>query len=273
MRSNHRHTAFADRALAWLLAGDVGLTGLPALAAAPDPAVVSEERAFELFENGDYDEAIKVFRALYEKNGSANSLYNIARIYEEDGQLAEALEYYERFVHARGAGLEERQAASERADTLRAILERETVSNNSPSTEVVAEPVEPPPPADEGDRQPEDEGERPSKLAIAGYSLLGVGGATLITGGIVAGLAFRDHRRVTGNEVRLDASDLQDDGQRKAITADVLFGVGGALAVAGVAMVVTSALRKKRRSDATARRRWQLGPGPAFVGFGFSTRI
>ncbi|MEM9460732.1 MAG: tetratricopeptide repeat protein [Myxococcota bacterium] len=234
---------------------------------------MSEDRAFELFENGDYAEAIEVFKALYEENGSANSLYNIARIYEEDGQLEEALEYYERFVHARGAGLEERQAASERADTLREILEREAASKDDSSTDAVAEPVELPPPADVGERQPADVGERPSKLAIAGYSLLGVGGATLIAGGIMAGLAFRDHRRVTGDEVRLDASDLQEGGQRKAIAADVLFGVGGALAAAGVAMVVTSVIKNKRRSDSTARRRWQLGPGPAFAGLGFSTRI
>lgn len=265
---------------AWLLAGSVALWGAPAMAAAPVADPVTEQRAAELFEAGRYEEAVATFQALYDRGGSANFLYNIARIYEDDGKLVEAVDYYDRFIHARGAGLEERKLAAERASALRAILassqEAEAVKAEA------APPIEPAPPpkvpidasTDDtpDDDTPNEARSSPSRLAIGGYTLLGIGAVTLGAGGVVAGLALADDRALTSGPIRTTAPDLQTKGERKALAADILFGIGGALAISGAAMVITDVVRKKRKTGASARR-WNLAPGPTVVGLGFQRRI
>lgn len=294
-----RSRRFGHRGLGGLLAVSLAfgttLASPPAWAGpASSAAAPSEKRAVELFEAGRYDEAIEMFQSLYDAGGSANYLYNIARIYEDDGQLAKAVEYYERFVHARGAGLEERQQAAQRAAALREILGTsgqppDPTTTGPKEPEAIAEPSTEPPPEDSATAEPDegepspadeeqpDEGEGPSTLAIAGYSLLGVGVATAAAGGVVGALALSDDRKLTSGPVRENAADLQVRGQRKALAADVLLGVGGALAITGVALVITDVVRRRRNESATAHRPWRVRStpvlGPTMVGIGFTARM
>lgn len=264
------------RAAAWFFAASLGLSSIPASAAGPSGSgPVTEERAVELFEAGRYEEAIDIFQTLYDRGGSPNFLYNIARIYEDDGKLAEALDYYERFVHARGAGLEERKLASERAAALRQILESSGEKQADEPAPTTPEPEPQPQPRTETqplDDTPPDDERTTSRLAIAGYTVLGLGAVTVGAGGIVAALALSDDRSLTSGPVRDDAPDLQEKGARKALTADILFGVGGVLVVSGIAMVVADVV-KKRRNTTASKRRWHVGPGPTVVGLGFQARI
>ena len=68
-----------------------------------------------------------------------------------------------------------------------------------------------------------------------GWSLVGAGGAALIAGGVFGILALDTHGDFNDTPQNSpDLRDLQDTGNRDALIADVLYGVGGALAVGGV---------------------------------------
>ena len=72
-----------------------------------------------------------------------------------------------------------------------------------------------------------------------GWSLVGAGGAALIAGGVFGILALDKHSELQDTPQNSpDVNDIQDDGNRNALVADVLFGVGGAVAAAGIATLL-----------------------------------
>ena len=88
-------------------------------------------------------------------------------------------------------------------------------------------------------------------------SLLGVGAATLATGGVFAGLAFARSQELQDQQTFEERNPTANQGRRLALGADILFGVGGAVAVAGIAVIIVSVKRDKagrNGSDAVARR-------------------
>ncbi|MBV1862646.1 MAG: tetratricopeptide repeat protein [Nannocystaceae bacterium] len=257
-----------------------------ALAAPPAQAATrslapSEEDAAELFDSGRFDEAIEAFEALFKETGNANYLFNIGRIYEEDGRLKEALSYYERFKMARGVELEMRTEASSRIKAIREILDTEGDAGTEPSRAEPTNEAEAP----EGDPEPDVEAsgsdaqevddERaggPSRLAITGYVLAGVGGVALIAGGVVGGMAAADDSDLSGPIE--DPAALRDRARRRAWTADGLFIGGGVLAATGVALIIVDVVRRKKGPSASARRQnLRVTGGPGLVGFGLTGRM
>jgi len=240
-----------------------------------------EAQAAALFAAGRYDEAIAVFEALHGETGKANYLYNIARIHEEDGHLAEALVYYDRFVHARGADLEMRTKASARALAIRSIVEQEQAQQQHESqlesthgtrdSHAGSAPAVAPEAANRADEPPAPTRKASSKMTNAGFGLLGVGGAALVVGGVFGGLAMRDDQRLDENPGETPAS-IQERGQRRAWIADGLFIGGGVVAATGLTLVLVGILGGKRK-DHTAARRLQPSGGPALLGFGLSGRM
>lgn len=244
-------------------------------ASAMGPADASEEQATKLFADGEYEQAIEMFVSLFEETGTANYLYNIARIYEEDGNLAEAAKYYDKFVHTRGAELEMRSKASERAASIRKILR----GNAEPDEAVTAEPetdgkdsMEPAaPPADEPVEPSRKQG--PSKMAISGYVLLGVGGVALVAGGVLGGLAVSDNNKLSDDNVN-DPLALQTGGKRKALAADGLLIGGGVVAATGLTLVLVDLFGKRRAQSTRAQRHdLRLTGGAGLFGLGLAGRI
>lgn len=240
----------------------------PALAAVAPSVAEREAEAAALFEAGKHDEAIAVFEALYAERNSPNYLYNIARIQEDAGDLEGALANYDKFVDSPGVELDLRAAASERATTIRGIVEaRRPAEPDEPATQpqpVVstdegrgADEAEPPAPrvvsnSDGGSTDREPSG-GPTALGVTGYVFLGTGIVALAAGGVLGGLAVQDEDRLKSEGPVADAKGLQEEGKRKAIAADVLFAVGGTFAAAGLTMVLVDAVRgKKRRASASA---------------------
>jgi hypothetical protein len=125
--------------------------------------------------------------------------------------------------------------------------------------EAAAEPAEPAepsprPPAPIVDAAPTRSPLRP--LGWVGVALLGSGGATLVTGAVLAGLGKRPLAIETGKAL---LRNYQSPGY-------VLLGVGGALAVTGAIMLGVE--RKRARGRAFA-----LGPLPGGVGVTFASRF
>lgn len=278
----------------------VFLSVSPALALAPTSRVLAavapsvaerEAKAGVLFEEGKHDEAIAVFEGLYAERSSPNYLYNIARIQEDAGNLPGALKNYEKFVQSPGVELELREAASVRVRTIRKIVENtrtepEVEPDLEPlpqtETETDPEPSSAPEPraalrSDSSGENPSDEKPRegPKALGVTGYVFLGAGVVSLAAGGLFGALATQDQDRLTQEGPVSNSKGLQEAGKRKAIAADVLFAVGGTLAVAGLTMVIVDAVRgKKRRANASLpNRRLTFGASGNGVMLGLGGRL
>ncbi|MCX4246672.1 tetratricopeptide repeat protein [Paraliomyxa miuraensis] len=218
--------------------------------------------AVEKFQAKEYDAAVELFLQAYELQPEPNYLFNIGRIYEESGNLEKAVEYYERFVKEPGVPLEARERGLERLRVLRAIIEETAVKNDpDPDEEPDLEPEPDPQPQTTPEAPPEKP--KPSKLRIAGYVMLGTGVAVLGAAGGLAGVALGRSNTLEGQHTLEQRNDTIESGRTMALTADILFGVGGAVTTAGLVMVLVSLKRKPKAGPTdgpTDARRPQLTP-------------
>ncbi|MEX1368088.1 MAG: tetratricopeptide repeat protein [Nannocystaceae bacterium] len=263
------------------LAMSVG--ALPSVALAAEPGVQEQvdtinARAVEKFQAKEYDEAVRLFEEAYDLQPEPNYLFNIGRIREEQGNLGSAVEYYERFVKEPRVPLEAREKGLERLRVLRAILEETAVDEPEPVEQNVEEPVEPnvEEPVEEIVEEPESEPDEPepergpSRLRIAGYVLLGTGAAGLGTAGVLAGLALSRANALEDQHTFEERNETIGGGQDLALGADIMFGVGGALAVTGLVLVIVSVKRKP--TEAVARRA-RLSPWASRRGGGVAATL
>lgn len=210
-------------------------------------------RAEEAFFAGDYDEAIVAFKEAHELSSHATDLFNLGRVHEEKGDLADALEYYEAFAALPRLSLEQRAAAAERIEVLRKIVDR-------PDEVDDRRPLEAPPPQPARDPRYDQLRDPTRALIITGGALAGVGAALAIGGGVGFGLwARRSGERVTvlssgQNPDRLklsDAEDLHTQGRNAEALQITFIATGGALAVIGGSLLATG-LIKRRNARLTA---------------------
>ena len=215
------------------------------------------DQAVEAFNDKRYDESIDLFEQAYAINANPNYLFNIGRVYEEKGDLQQAVSHYQRFVSQPGVDLDSREAATARLRVLREALRQ---LEEEKQEEQTAEPVEPTPVTDEGPEDGEALPDRKRGQRIAGYVLLGAGGTGLIVGGILGGLASGKARDADDAEFVDDALRMRDDARRQARAADAMFITGGVLAAAGLVLVLTTLGKKKRSATAMTPPRWALTP-------------
>lgn len=212
------------------------------------------DRAKERFEARDFEGAVELFTAAHALDPQPNYLFNVGRVYEEKGDLARAVEYYQRFLGEPGVDLESRGLATERLRVLREALEQLR-------TETKSDAEEPPPPPvathpDDGGAAPADTAGPPGKdrkLRITGYSLLGVGGAALLAGSVVGGVALRITRDADDAMFVDEQASLRREARTRAAAADALFVSGGVLAAVGL-VIVLSTLGPGRRTAARRHR-------------------
>jgi len=242
--------------------------------AGPDSTTNAEalsEQAVEAFSAKRYDESIGLFEQAYALDANPNYLFNIGRVYEEKGDLEQAVAHYQKFVSQPGVDLESREAATERLKVLRAAVQQlkedsETENENEdeppPEETDLEERAQPADPAD--DQGPSD---RKRGQRIAGYALLGVGGAGLIVGGVLGGLAQSNASDADSAEFVDDALRMRDDARRQARAADAMFITGGVLAAAGLVLVLTTLGKGKGKGKGkgasatrTPARRWVIAP-------------
>lgn len=254
------------------LAPDEGEAAAPA----GDPEALSGE-AVKKFQAKEYDEAVELFEKAYAIDPQPNYLFNIGRVYEEKGDLENAVVFYQRFVGQSGVDLDSRQTATERLKVLREALEQMKASEEPAEEEPAEETTEPAEETTEPENTGEDDGAKRKKtLRITGYSLLGVGGGALIVGAIFGGVAQGTANDAEADEFVDRRLALAERAQRQAVVADAMFITGGILATAGLVLVLTTLDRKKNKGgdDAVARRTvWSPVLGPRQVGLGLTHRF
>ena len=209
------------------------------------------DQAVEAFNDKRYDESIDLFEQAYALNSNPNYLFNIGRVYEEKGDLEQAVVHYQEFVSQAGVDLESREAATERLKVLREALRQLEEDKQEETTEETT-PVEP-----ETDEPPTD---RKRGQRIAGYALLGAGGVGLIVGGVLGGVASSTASDADNAEFVDDRLRMRDDARRQARAADAMFITGGVLAAAGLVLVLTTLGGKKKSTAAVGTRRFVFSP-------------
>ncbi|PRQ03790.1 tetratricopeptide repeat protein [Enhygromyxa salina] len=241
-----------------LALGSTVALAAPAATPAPEQDAPTEEeerkseaeelsdQAIVKFQAKDYDGAVALFEQAYAVDPQPNFLFNIGRVHEEAGNLDKAVEYYAKFVKQPGVDLTSRETALDRLKVLRAILQETTEKppETKPDTEV--EPIEPPPP--QPDPVDEDAKRKRKVLRAAGFGLTGVGAAAMIGGAVVGGLAQGDFNKAGEAESPGDNQPLLDSAKTKALTADILLGVGGAVLLTGVILVAVGFSKPKQSS-------------------------
>ena len=259
--------------IAAVVAFAVAATGTPGLAAArnvqPAPEVAAEgtpasdeanalvEQALERFQAQDYDAAVALFQQAYELSPEPNYLFNIGRVYEEKGDIDGAVSYYEQFVQQPGVAIESRELAAERLRVLREV-QAQLKAEQEPEPEPQPEPEPEPQPDPEPQTEPVDD--KPPKMRIAGFALIGVGAAVLATGtGFAIGAVQRQNEldSLQGVDAR---DDVIDRGERNALIADIMFGAGGAVALTGIILTAVSYRKKKGRAPQRASVIPAVGP-------------
>jgi tetratricopeptide (TPR) repeat protein len=213
-------------------------------------------RGSELYQAGEYEQAIVEFKAARRAKPAPAFDFNIARCYDRLEQLDAAIEWYEHFAESKPADLAEIRT---RIDELRHRRDLapppEFPQSPPPATAPPPATVMTPPPATVIAPRPIAQPGRPKR--IAGFTLVAAGAAIAI-GGVVAGVL---RNQAADDLTRLDQTrDTYDPARDRAYHTDAalegaLIGVGAAAAVVG-AVLTGLGYREGRRAP---RVTWNAG--------------
>lgn len=200
-------------------------------AAARELAVEAHAR----FEAGDADGAVELLLEARATHPEPVLLYNLGRAYEASGRLREAIDAYERFV-------EEAPDAPSRAaveltitSLRRSVAERERLI-----------------------REAEAARAREGSPSVVPWLVAASGAGGLAAGGVLAGVAVAENDAAAADPVQRSRAARAASAQDLATAANVLFVVGGALALtAGVWWLVEWATSGGEDESAAL----EVGPG------------
>jgi tetratricopeptide (TPR) repeat protein len=221
----------------------------PDAASAEDPEALSSA-AVAAFKDRNFVGAVELFQRAYAIDPQPNFLFNIGRVYEEKGDLQNAVKYYQEFVKQPGVDIDARETALAHLKVLRETIE-ELEDEGKP-------PVVGPAAATTQDVAPEPvdtaAAARKRKLRIAGYSLLGVGGGALVIGAVFGGLAVAKSKDAEDAGTVDETLSLRQEAKSRANVADGLLISGAVLAATGLVLVLVTLGKKKKtgRSANTA---------------------
>lgn len=210
-----------------------------------------------LFKEGRHAEAIARFEEAYALVPVANLLYNIALVHERAGDVKQAIAYYERFIVAQDADPDVRA---------RALARIKEIEEEQAARERARREAQKPPPPQPKPQPPQDEAATLGDLAVTGIIVGGVGVAMVGTGAIFGVMASNDEDAFRDTRVPSEKDALQDSAESRALTADILYGVGGAAIIAGVSMILIEV--SGDREPPSEASDWRWGPGPGQVGVG-----
>jgi tetratricopeptide (TPR) repeat protein len=207
-----------------------------------------------LYNAGKYREAAEVLKKAQEAQPNSKLIYNIARAYEQAGELRESLSYYQQYVGQKtedaDAMLLKRSALA--IDRLRVLIEKEEKA----TAEAEAERKRLQEEADASRHKAEEEQaaarraeevSRQQQLAeqeramadyrrsrVIAFSMGGLSAASL-GAGIFFGLQAREARTKFDDATNLEGKEAEAKNTRnKALMADIGFGVGLAAAIGAI---------------------------------------
>ena len=117
------------------------LAGLPGTARAEDTADGHEEEGARLYQDKNYEGAIKEFQAAYNLSPQARYLFNIGQSYRRIGLSQEATDFYERYLQE-----EQHPDPTIRADLLTYITQAQAAQGVTQKRQAGSGDPEPPPP-------------------------------------------------------------------------------------------------------------------------------
>ena len=154
-----------------------------------------------------------------------NLLFNIAKVQEKTENWDEAEKNYKEFIKSPDADPNAREVALERIDAIGEI-KRAAAEANKPKPEEKPEEKPPPPPE--------------KKASIVPWIMLGSGAAIAATGGVFGIMALGKQSEFDDATTAEEKRDLRSTGKTFALVADISYGVGLAVGVVGVIMLLTS---------------------------------
>jgi hypothetical protein len=211
--------------------------GAPSATTPTNVAQLNEEGA-SLYAARDYRRAIEKFIQAYAVDSDPNLLFNIARCYEELGEVDAAIEKYEAFLKTPGADTRGRQRARESLQVLRESGGKPIGTSAAAGTSSAA-----PPSAEVGTETTKGHGNWPW-VALGGSVVFAAVGTTFYV------LGISDHNQVTDAEgygdpgavsdmTRSEAEELVSSGDTKKLVGGISLGLAGALAATYVVLLVT----------------------------------
>jgi tetratricopeptide (TPR) repeat protein len=220
---------------------------------AKNPAALMKEGE-RLYNAGRYREAAEVLKKAQEAQPNPKLLYNIARSYEQAGELREALSYYQQYVGTKteetDTTLLKRSALA--IDRLRVLIEKEEKAAAEAETErkrlqEEAEVARRRAEEEQAAARRAEETSRQQRLAeqeramasyrrsrVLAFSLGGLSAAS-VGAGIFFGLQARESRTAFDKATTPETKSARaDDTRGQALLADVGFGVGLAAAIGAI---------------------------------------
>ena len=232
--------------ISYVFAGVVAVSGVAR--AEPD----RRAQALKLFgdsdsayKTGHFEQAADLLRRAYALYPEPLLLYNLGRALEGLGDAKGAVEQYERYL-AEGKDIADRGAIERRIDTLKTQLARADADARRRTDEAKRTQATQAPPPTDADL---------SVREIAPWATLGSGVALIATGAVFGLLASSNHDDAVKAPRQADAQALQQTAQHDATVANVLFGIGGAIAVGGAVWEIIEWRRAARSDDCTAHLR------------------
>jgi tetratricopeptide (TPR) repeat protein len=227
-------------------------------------------RGSESYNRADYQAALSDFLEAATLYASPDFQYNIGLCYEKLDKPEEAIAAFQTYLKTK-RDVPDRANVEDRIARLREELERRA---NAPAPK-------PEPQPDGAPKQPPRDRSKP--LVIAGAALTALGAAVALGGGIGLGLAAKrrsddlDAVQTGGNPDDLtfgEAGDLEDEGKRLELGQLVTVAVGGAIALAGVALLAVG-LSRRKQAKSGAGPRAALAPsfGRTAVGLSIAGRF
>lgn len=220
-----------------LIAGAIAL-GCACTSFAADVSPQDRNAAIELFQEsrkayqaGRFEEAANLLRRAYALDPAPTLLYNLARALESGGDIDGAADAYRRYIDADPTA-KDRAAIERRIANLEAqIRERDELRNRlEAERQRRAQPTPPPDAGQVTTVAPPP----PSKPSAVPWVVAGTGGASLVVGAVLGGLAQTEHGKAKDAITMQDAVDADDRARGLARGANIAFGVGGALTAAGL---------------------------------------
>jgi tetratricopeptide (TPR) repeat protein len=184
------------------------------------------------YEQANYADAVKEFNEAYRLSQRPDLLYNIALAYERLENLDEAIGALEKYLTLK-PGAQDRNIIAARIENLK---KRRASAQAAPSPAPIV--AQPPPPTQPPPRKPRH---------VASLAVGGVGLAVLIAAVGTGAAALRDQSELDSvcQNMRCPASKQGqiDEGKALALSTDVLIGVGSAMVLTGVILLIVESRR------------------------------
>lgn len=195
------------------------------------------------FHDGRYQHALEYLQRSYELSHRPALLYNLGTTYDRLRRDREALDAFEQYLRE-VPNAENTSEVQARIAVLREALARTTAEPTpTPEPVVTPTPTPAPEPVVTPTPTPTPPASRASDPGPGPWIVLAAGGAILVTGAVLLGVAAADVASVEGAERGTAWRSVEDAYGRSeavSIAGGVLLGVGAAAATAGIVWVAAS---------------------------------